>query len=162
MAYIHNKKDPKVDDSLIDGGCPIEKAKEILMKYGYNCEDIDDKTVKKPFPILDEVRKILTGDRRSTYGDAEKSFKRIADYWNCYLMHTRDVIEDKAKEEDLPYSFLRGAYLQPEDVAMMMILFKLAREENKHSHDNLVDIIGYSALADILANRYTFTNKKEN
>lgn len=150
MAYIHNQRDPKVDESLLKGcNCTRQQMKEILMKYGYNCEDIDEKSVKKKsYPILEEVEKILGGDRRSDYGEASASFKRIADYWNAYLCHKRDKIDRAAHEEDLPYEFLRGEYLTGHDVAMLMILFKIAREENKHKHDNLADIIGYATLAD--------------
>ena len=150
MAYIHNKPDIKVDK------CNTQKVKEMFMKYGYGCpgnkymcEDIDEQSVKKkPYPILEEVEKILSGDKRSDYGEANTSFKRIADYWNAYLCHKRDKIDNAAHEEDLPYEFLRGVYLTGHDVAMLMILFKIAREENKHKHDNLADIIGYATLAD--------------
>ena len=150
MAYIHNQQDIKVDD------CDTKKIKEMFMKYGYRCpgnkyvcEDIDEQSVKKkPYSILKEVEKILGGDRRSDYGEASASFKRIADYWNAYLCHKRDKIDKTAHEEDLPYEFLRGAYLTGHDIAMLMILFKIAREENKHKHDNLADIIGYATLAD--------------
>ena len=150
MAYIHNHKDPKVEEELIKGcKCTQQQMKEMLMKYGYNCEDIDEKsTKKKPYPILEEVEKILGGDRRDSYGEANASFKRIADYWNAYLCHKRDKIDRAAHEEDLPYEFLRGEYLTGHDVAMLMILFKIAREENKHKRDNIVDIIGYAVLAD--------------
>ena len=150
MAYIHNQRDPKIEESLLKGcDCTKQKMKEVLMKYSYNCEDIDEKVIKEePYPILEEVEKILRGDRRDSYGEANASFKRIADYWNAYLCHKRDIIDDSAREEDLPYEFLRGAYLTNRDVAMLMILFKIAREENKHKHDNLADIIGYAALAD--------------
>ena len=150
MAYIHNKPDIKVDE------CNAQKVKEMFMKYGYGCaghkymcEDIDEQSAKKkPYPILEEVEKILGGDRRDSYGEANASFKRIADYWNAYLCHKRDIVDDSAREEDLPYEFLSGAYLTNRDVAMLMILFKIAREENKHKHDNLADIIGYAVLAD--------------
>lgn len=150
MAYIHNQRDPKIEESLLKGcDCTKQKMKEVLMKYGYNCEDIDEQSVKKKsYPILEEVEKILGGDRKESYGEANTSFKRIADYWNAYLCHKRDLVDQSAREEDLPYEFLRGAYLTNRDVAMLMILFKIAREENKHKHDNLADIIGYAVLAD--------------
>ena len=154
MAYIHNKPDIKVDE------CNAQKVKEMFMKYGYGCaghkymcEDIDEQsTKKKPYPILEEVEKILSGDRRSDYGKASASFKRIADYWNAYLCHKRDKIDEAAHEEDLPYEFLRGEYLTDYDIAILMILFKIAREENKHKRDNITDIIGYAVLAEDLAN----------
>ncbi len=150
MAYIHNKPDIKADD------CGTQKIKEMFMKYDsgcpghkYACEDIDEQSVKKkPYPILEEVEKILSGARRKDYGTPKESFKRIADYWNAYLCHKRDLVDRSAHEEDLPYEFLRGTYLDTRDVAMMMVLFKIAREENGHTHDSCVDIIGYTALAD--------------
>ena len=175
MAYIHNHKDPKVEEELLKGcKCTQQQMKEVLMKYGYNCEDIDEKfspsqikaaeeftkncremanmrdemSKASKYPILEEVEKILGGDRRSDYGEANVSFKRIADYWNAYLCHKRDKIDEAAHEEDLPYEFLRGEYLTDYDIAMLMILFKIAREENGHTHDSCVDIIGYTALAD--------------
>ena len=151
MAYIHNRQEPKVEE-MITKECDPKRVKEILMKCGYQCEDIDNNykpdNGRIPYPILDEARKIITGNRKDDYGTAEDSFKRIADYWNAYLCHKRDKVDASAREEDLPYEFLRGVYLTAKDVAMMMVLFKIAREEHSHKHDNLTDIIGYTALAD--------------
>lgn len=146
MAYIHNQQQIKLDE------CEIRKQKEMFMKYGYGCPgnqilNSEDKESKKSYPILEEVEKILSGARRSSYGAPKDSFTRIAQYWNVYLTHKRDNIDKAAQEEDLPYEFLRGAYLTPKDAAMMMALFKIAREENKHSKDNIMDAIGYLTLA---------------
>ena len=179
MAYIHNRQEPKVEE-MITKECDPKRVKEVFMKCGYSCEDIDSKNetekqimekfeenVKKAArmrdemsgfrrnQILDEVDKILSGDRRNDYGEASASFKRIADYWNTYLMHKRDKIEQAAHEEDLPYEFLRGEYLTDYDAAMMMILFKIAREENRHKRDNIRDIIGYAVLAEDLSILHT-------
>lgn len=175
MAYIHNQQQIKLDDCDIRKqkemfmkygyGCPDNKymcedidsefttaQKEAAEQFTKNCRNItnmrDKMSQASKYPILEEVEKILGGDRRSDYGEANASFKRIADYWNAYLCHKRDKIDNAAHEEDLPYEFLRGAYLTSHDVAMLMILFKIAREENKHKHDNLTDIIGYATLAD--------------
>lgn len=154
MAYIHNKK-----EVIVNENCSMEKAKELFKQFGYSCAEdmlVKDKPLKEPkYPILEEVEKILSGDRRSDYGKASASFKRIADYWNAYLCHKRDKIDEAAHEEDLPYEFLRGEYLTDYDVAMLMILFKIAREENKHKRDNITDIIGYAVLAEDLANIHT-------
>ena len=93
-------------------------------------ETTEEETSETPiFNILKEANSILTGDRAKDYGDAYSSFKRIADYWGTYL---------------------NRANISPRDVAMMLILFKVARENNKHKHDNLVDIIGYATLADTI------------
>lgn len=82
--------------------------------------------------VLDEAKKIINGQRQNEYGTPEDSFQRIADYWNTYLNH------------------IGVRYLEPEDVAFMMVLFKLAREEHEHKRDNLTDLIGYAALANDL------------
>lgn len=80
--------------------------------------------------VLDTVKGILNGDRLDSYGIPLESFTRISDYWNNYLSHNNIDIEN----------------LKPSNVAMMMVLFKLAREENKHKEDNIIDAIGYLVL----------------
>ena len=83
---------------------------------------------------LVEAQKIINGNRQNDYGTPEDSFQRIADYWNSYLIHNGIM------ENDSP--------LFAKDVAMMMVLFKIAREEHAHKHDNLVDICGYTVILD--------------
>ncbi|WP_315523979.1 DUF6378 domain-containing protein [Pseudoramibacter alactolyticus] len=75
--------------------------------------------------LLDEAKRIVCGDRDRQYGKPEYDFEKIAKLWECYLI----------------YPISKG------DVAMMMILLKVAREGEKHKHDNLVDIVGYAACA---------------
>lgn len=76
--------------------------------------------------FLDEVKAVLR-ERRESYGPAEAGFTRMAGLWGAYL----------------------GVPLTAQDVAAMMILFKVARHRGggcTHK-DNLVDICGYTALA---------------
>lgn len=75
--------------------------------------------------LLDEAKAIVCGDRDQQYGKPEDNFETISKLWSYYLT----------------YSISKG------DVAMMMILLKVAREGEKHKHDNLVDIAGYAACA---------------
>lgn len=75
--------------------------------------------------LLDEARRIVCGDRDRQYGKPEDNFEKISKLWSYYLT----------------YPISKG------DVAMMMILLKVAREGEKHKHDNLVDIAGYAACA---------------
>lgn len=96
--------------------------------------DMEVKPVIKLGKICDEAKTIVNGARQDEYGTPAASFGRIAEYWNAYMAHTR-------KE---------GRFFTAKDVAMMMILFKIARQENKHKHDNLTDIIGYTALLDYM------------
>lgn len=75
---------------------------------------------------LDVAAHTITKDREEEYGRPEVSFNRIADLWSAYL-RTR---------------------LDAKDVALMMILLKVARAKNgAHRDDTYVDIAGYAALA---------------
>lgn len=71
--------------------------------------------------ILDEAKKVVY-ERNATYGQPEDNFAITAELWSAYL----------------------GVTIKPEDVGMMMILLKVAREKYQHKHDNLVDIAGYA------------------
>jgi hypothetical protein len=85
----------------------------------------------------EEALKIINNERQDAYGNPEDSFQKIARYWNAYLQN-RD-------SSDL--------LLNEKDVCLMMVLFKLAREQGpKHKKDNVVDAIGY---LDIYAERLT-------
>ena len=55
--------------------------------------------------ILTEAEELIHGQRAIDYGDARENHQRIADLWEVYS----------------------GIKLSPEDVAMMMILVKVAR-----------------------------------
>jgi hypothetical protein len=77
--------------------------------------------------ILDEARVIINGERADMYGNPEDSFQLIASLWSVYL----ELVSP----------------LSSRDVAMMMTLFKIAREKHQHKRDSLLDAIGYLALA---------------
>lgn len=77
----------------------------------------------KRVQILTRAAEIVSG-KDSQHGSAEDNFGRIADMWSAYL--DKDVTA--------------------RDVAVMMILLKVARISSGHqSDDNWVDIAGYSA-----------------
>lgn len=76
---------------------------------------------------------VINGERQNQYGNPEDSFQLISDYWETYL-RSKGVIN----EENSLYA---------SDVAIMMTLFKIAREANQHKEDNIVDAIGYLAIA---------------
>jgi len=83
--------------------------------------------------ILLDALKVINGEHQDQYGDPKDSFNLIADFWSTYL---------SANAED-GHVVIVGA----KDVAIMMTLFKLAREMHQHKKDNLVDACGYLALA---------------
>ncbi len=77
--------------------------------------------------ILQEADNLTSGDRAKAYGPAKDNFRKIADLWCAY--------KDCAFTE--------------KDVAMMMILVKMARNTFKEKRDNLVDIAGYARTAEM-------------
>jgi hypothetical protein len=83
--------------------------------------------------ILLEADALISGERREEYGPATASLNRVASFWSDYLQYRNLLPVD--------------TYLSGRDVAVLMILFKVARESYRPKHDNLVDIAGYAALA---------------
>ena len=79
---------------------------------------------KEMFPILIEVKDTLE-ERARMYGAPEDSFDKISKMWGAY----------------------KGVEFSRNDVVIMMILLKVAREAFQHKRDNFVDIIGYAAHA---------------
>ena len=80
--------------------------------------------------ILTEANRLITGDRQDTYGDARAMHGRIASYWSAHLDHP----------------------VSASDVAVMMVLLKLARAKASPTHmDSYVDAAAYSALAGEMA-----------
>lgn len=79
--------------------------------------------------VLDTAARVINGPRSESYGHPRESFQRIAELWSAFL----------------------GLDIEPNDVASMMILLKLVREDNCHYVDNLVDIAGYAALMNEVA-----------
>ncbi len=81
--------------------------------------------------ILDMAKAIINGERNDQYGEPENAFGLVALFWGAYLDH----IYQKTDE------------IEPRDVAIMMVLFKIARLAHQKGEDSLVDAVGYLALA---------------
>lgn len=89
-----------------------------------------------PHTMLDQAKAIIYGDRENTYGRPDKNLKCIAAMWSAYLANRLNL---RALPTDLTV----------DDVCWMMALLKASRAANSHDHrDNLVDAVGYLALAD--------------
>lgn len=81
---------------------------------------------------LKEALKIVTKDRQNAYGTPEDNFSCIAGLWSAFL----------------------SASITPQQVAVMMILLKIARAKATPSYwDNYVDIAGYAACASEIATK---------
>lgn len=76
-------------------------------------------------------------DRGLNYGKPEDNFVRIANLWNAHIVNCGWRLKSQSGEI---------ANLDPSDVAVMMVLLKVARLENDSTHfDSWVDIAGYAA-----------------
>ena len=85
--------------------------------------------------ILKEALKITLGNRQDDYGTPENNFGFISALWEVYDYHRYTA---------------RGLEIRntPFDVAMKMVLLKVARAAKKPSkRDNLVDGAAYFAIA---------------
>lgn len=81
--------------------------------------------------VLQEAHEIIYGDREQTYGHPAKNLTQIAALWTAFL---------QAKEGN------EGIVLSAADVAMLMMLVKMARQQHQFKRDNIVDMCGYAAL----------------
>lgn len=85
--------------------------------------------------LMNEAFKTINGERQDAYGNPEDTFGIIAGFWEVYL---------------------RGRGLSVSicslDVAHMMSLLKIARETGgKGKRDNIVDLLGYAAIAGVMS-----------
>lgn len=80
--------------------------------------------------VLTKAGQCVNGDREQDYGSPERNFMTIASLWNAYIM----------AGSGSTFRF------EPEDVAAMLILLKVARiASGRGKDDNWVDIAGYAA-----------------
>jgi hypothetical protein len=82
--------------------------------------------------ILQTACDLINGERAREYGNAYLNHARIAALWTTYV---------RSKPDDLT----------PVDVAMMLVLMKVATIETPKD-DSFIDIAGYAALAGEMAN----------
>ena len=81
--------------------------------------------------LLTKAIEIVKGARQEHYGTPEDNFRTISDLWTVYL----------------------GKAIYPQDVAILMVLMKVARlkADNKHD-DSWLDIAGYAACGSEIVN----------
>jgi hypothetical protein len=92
--------------------------------------------------LLDALDTINNG-RKDQYGNPENSFVLIAELWNSWLK--KKMIQK----------------VDASDVAMMMTLFKIARESYQHKDDNILDACGYLGIySDITHKQKGLTNER--
>lgn len=88
-------------------------------------EEIENPHMMGRAAVLDTAKDYVTRDRAADHGDMEDNFRTIASYWNTHL-----GID----------------FIEPQDVAVMMTLLKIARIRQNEKHlDNWIDACGYMA-----------------
>lgn len=95
--------------------------------------------------LLVEAESLVTGSRADSYGDAAINHIRIANLWSDWLYNR---------------NWATGA-ITPYDVAMMMLLVKVARCQQKPSHDNHVDVAGYAAVLEDIYQHQTAGDQED-
>lgn len=83
--------------------------------------------------LLNDAANIIDGDRNVDYGDPIDDFSVTAQMWQAYL---RRIMVTRKTEE---------IYLDPHDVAVMMMLVKVSRlTQTPTKEDHWLDIAGYA------------------
>ena len=80
--------------------------------------------------VILDAHEVINGERQDVYGAPEYSFDVIASLWSVFFK--------KHKYLDV--------FITAQDVALMMALFKIAREICGAKNDNIVDAIGYLGI----------------
>jgi hypothetical protein len=83
--------------------------------------------------ILDSVKAVLE-ERERNYDHPLPNFNRIAYYWDGYIRDRQKLCEQQG------VTF----HITAKDIALLMILMKVAREQFQSKEDNWLDMIGYA------------------
>ena len=117
------------DDPTCENYCVNENANRYAQSQAVTAKEPSRKMIGSD--IFEMAKKIVNGHRQDDYGSPEDSFQNIANYWNAYFKQIADDREEG---------------LTAEDVAIMMVLCKIARLGHAYTRDSVVDICGYSAI----------------
>lgn len=83
--------------------------------------------------VLEAALRCVCGDREQDYGSPEDNFATIAEFFTSYIK--RKCVSPGA-----------DVCVEPEDVAALLIMVKLARIASGHAKaDNWIDLAGYAA-----------------
>lgn len=118
------------------GNCTCKAAEEAT-RPDYPTSNAPDSESLHPrgLTLFDEAFKTINGERQDAYGNPEDTFGIIAGFWQTYLQGRGMAVEVSSL-----------------DVAHMMCLLKIARETGgKGKRDNVVDLLGYAAIAGVMS-----------
>jgi hypothetical protein len=116
----------KADNAEVAAACgvDIEFVQHLINRIGSENWREETTTMGRA-KILDTAKDYVTRDRAADHGSMEDNFQTVATYWNAHL-----GID----------------WIEPQDVAVMMTMLKLARiRQNEHHLDNWIDACGYMA-----------------
>jgi len=102
--------------------------------------------------ILDIAAELVQGDRNKTYKHPNENFRNIKEFWNTYFLAINgrdDSAQVDSRNDGYPTK------INEFDVAMLMVLMKVARLATNNTHrDSLIDIAGYARCAErVLTNK---------
>lgn len=149
MANMICTRSECVDTTRICGDC--EHYKAVYDPKIYRLVPINEEEANKPCKepeqepwtrqrVLKEAEKCVCGGREQDYGTPEDSFRLIAQLWESYIRETIVGLTDVC--------------INPEDVAVMMALLKIARLAYDPKHmDSWVDLAGYAACGGEIAGK---------
>jgi hypothetical protein len=101
----------------------------------------------KAAEMLNATAGMVGGQRAEDYGDKYVNHMRIAKLWTMWLNERRPdwLSEDEQKEPEIQ--------ITPYDVAMMMLLVKVARLMHSPGHQDChIDIAGYASVMEEIIN----------
>ena len=109
-----------------------EDYKKKLDSFAY-VEGEDNSPTSPRESLLNDARRITTGERNLSYGEPEDNSRRIGELWNVFL-------HNRTKPVDAP--------LEPYEVFIMMGLMKIARlMHDPSNYDSYLDAVGYLTVA---------------
>lgn len=99
--------------------------------------------VRSPESVCAEADRLVSADRQASYGHPADNFDRVARLWRAYL----------SGRWSRPGALVNLGPLEAGDVALMMVLLKIARLEHGYHRDSAVDIAGYAKCLDLIHER---------
>lgn len=122
--YLVQNRNADYADVAEACGVDIAFVKSLVSRIGSD-NWREETTAWSRAKVLDTAKDYVTKDRAADHGDMEDNFRTIASYWNTHL-----GID----------------FIEPQDVAVMMTMLKLARIRQNENHlDNWIDACGYMA-----------------
>jgi hypothetical protein len=91
--------------------------------------------------MLKAAIELVDGQRAKDYGDKYDNHERISKLWTMWMWETRHTRYPDAQ-----------CHIKPYDVAMMMLMVKIARLMHSPGHpDSHLDIAGYASILEEIA-----------